>query len=487
MSFDRLPRWLVFACVALAARVFTFGNPTLHVDETIYLEIADAMLHGAVPYVDVWDRKPIGLFLLYAVPAALGVPAAIWAYQALAFICVTLTAVGIARLAECAGWRKGATWAGVAYIIWLGLLEGQGGQAPVFYNLLMVGAVMLAMPRTGDDARPGQRFWLGLAAMALVGLAIQVKYSVLFEGFYLGLWLMWREWRSGRSLVGIMPLAAIWSTVALLPTGLAYGVFAVMGHGEAFLFANFTSIGARQPDPLLEQLWNLTKIVLITSPLVAMSVLTWRLPHHSNDAGAMRRYLFGWLLTAAFGVLIFGSWFDHYALPLLVPLSVCAAGFIGDHKDGRRWALPALALFFVGSHVLMAKKMHDRGYTAEYARLVEAVGRGPGCMYVYSGPSLLYTHSGRCRATSYIFPSHLSRLRESGAIGVESDDEIRRIFAEEKPEIVVMRPPYRGEYTAMRRLVLREMARNYAAPQRVELGWLQISVYRRREVSPTRP
>ena len=40
---------------------------------TIFREIADHWVGGVVPYVVVWDRKPIGLFLLYAIPAAFGV------------------------------------------------------------------------------------------------------------------------------------------------------------------------------------------------------------------------------------------------------------------------------------------------------------------------------------------------------------------------------------------------------------------------------
>ena len=97
MSISKAPRWLILLAVALAARAITFGNPILHVDEEFYFTAARAMLDGAVPFVDVWDRKPIGLFLIYAPAAALGVPAGIWAYQALAFACLFVTAILAAR------------------------------------------------------------------------------------------------------------------------------------------------------------------------------------------------------------------------------------------------------------------------------------------------------------------------------------------------------------------------------------------------------
>ena len=52
--------------VALAIRAWDFGNPVIDADEQYYLLVGDRMLHGAVPYMDLWDRKPIGLFALFA-------------------------------------------------------------------------------------------------------------------------------------------------------------------------------------------------------------------------------------------------------------------------------------------------------------------------------------------------------------------------------------------------------------------------------------
>lgn len=475
-----LPRWAQLLLAAFVLRAVTVGNPTLHVDETFYLETADAMLKGAIPYVDIWDRKPIGLFLLYAIPAAAGVPAGIWIYQLMALACVVLTALGIARLATRAGWEKGATRGAIAYLVWLNLFEGQGGQAPVFYNLLVIGAVLLAAPRDDDATNPMRRFVHGLGAMALVGLAIQVKYSVVFEGMFLGLWLMWREWKLGRSILHVFPMAVVWAGAALLPTAAAGLAYYAIGHWDEWLFANFTSILARHPDPMLEQLWNLVKIVLIISILAAMTILGWMMPRAEGNQQAVRRLMYGWLIAAVLGLLVFGSWFDHYALPVLVPAAACAAGFLGEHKDGRRWAIPLLLFVAAGGFVLMAKKFHDRGSTAEYNALAEAVGKGAGCLYVYSGPSLLYTYTERCRVTRWIFPSHLSRLREAGAIGTEPDPEIRRIFAEAKPEVVVMRPPYNGENAPMRALTKAELAKAYDLAAKRKLGWLQIEVYKRR-------
>ncbi|MDB5738237.1 MAG: hypothetical protein JWO65_1905, partial [Sphingomonas bacterium] len=51
---------LIVTIVAILARWPVFGNPVVQIDEEFYLLVGDRLLHGAIPYVDIWDRKPIG-------------------------------------------------------------------------------------------------------------------------------------------------------------------------------------------------------------------------------------------------------------------------------------------------------------------------------------------------------------------------------------------------------------------------------------------
>jgi hypothetical protein len=469
-------RLIIIALVAIVARALTFGSPIVHVDEEFYFVAAQAWTHGALPYVDVWDRKPIGLFLIYLPAAALGIPLGIWVYQAMALASLVATALLIAHLADRAGWRKGALAGALAYVLWVNFVDGQGGQAPIFYNLLIAGAAALIAPREDRDA---PRILPGFVAMALVGCALQVKYSVVFEGAFFGLWLLWREWRAGRRRL-IAPYGAGLVAVALLPTAASWLAFASIGAGDAWFYANITSILDRRPDPMLEQLGNLLKILLITSPLIAATLLAIRSDGvRTPEARAVRLWLFAWAASAALGLLVFGSWFEHYALPLMVPLATCAAGFFGDHRTGPRVALPVLLLAFVGGQATLLTKRHNRGTPAQFYAVADAIGHGPGCLYVYSGESGFYPASGRCALTRYLFPSHLGRMREEGAIGVDQRAEIARILAL-KPAIVVLRPAYHGERVDMRALVMDEMHRNYRLRTTRPLGNQTIEIYERR-------
>ena len=69
----------------------------------------------------------------------------------------------------------GAAAAGSVYILYLGVFGGEGGQSPVFYNLLVALAAwrmigLLKRPVFDSGALAG-----GAVAMLLVGLSLQVK------------------------------------------------------------------------------------------------------------------------------------------------------------------------------------------------------------------------------------------------------------------------------------------------------------------------
>ncbi|WP_343527456.1 hypothetical protein [Sphingomonas sp.] len=460
---------LILLAVAILARALTFGNPVVHVDEEFYFFTGHAMWQGAWPFVDVWDRKPIGLFLLYAVPAAFGFPAGIWAYQAMALASVVATGWLIARMAQRLGWASGATAAGIAYILWLNLLGGQGGQAPVFYNLLMMGAAWLILESDRRRARS-----MGLAAMALVGVVLQIKYSAVFEGMVFGVWLLGSEWRRSRSPVALILYGAGLVVVSLIPTALAAGVYAAIGQWDAFLYANFLSIFHRNPDPLPELAGNLGQMILILSPIVTLAVLGLK---RTGREAPERAFLAVWLGGAIIGVSLFRPWFDHYGLPILLPACIAAAAMLGREGWRRRYSPALLLVVALAGQIVLLSLRHERGDGAEFAALSQAVGRGPGCLYVYSGSTMLYVATQRCTLSRYIVPAHLSRAREAGATGVDQDAEITRILAQ-RPAVVVMRPPYNGERPAAHARIMAAMADGYRLTAKLPMGNEMISVYK---------
>jgi hypothetical protein len=458
--------WLVVAGIlfaALVVRVQTLADPVLGFDEQYYLLVADRMLHGAVPYVDIWDRKPIGLFLIYA--AAIGPNGdPFLQYKLLALAFVVATAFIIYRAALRDAGRFGAAAAALLYVFWLNFMEGEGGQAPVFFNLPMLLAALLV--RRVVERRGGPVL-CGLAAMSLVGMALQIKYTAVSEGLFLGGTLVWAAYRQGRSLPGLALIALVWAGCALTPTLLAWAVYVAMGHGQEFVFANFFSLFGRWPDPLADRMLGLTAIVVILAPLAVVAMLAAR-----RRAG--RAFVELWALAAIFGVLAVGAFLSpNYALPVVAPLCLCAAPWLDSTRRGRLVAAMLLALSGIGGTLVVRQAIIGKGNRAE--ALAVAAAAQPvhgGCIWVWDGYPALYLLTHSRVPTKWAFPGHLNTLNEATplATGADPPIEVRRILATRPEAIVDDYPAYRLGNPTTRAIVQAEIARSYQLVARIQTG-----------------
>jgi len=423
---------------AFLIRLPNLGNPAYELDEEFYLLVGDRMLHGMLPYIDIWDRKPVGLFLLYSAIRLLGGDG-ILQYQVVASLFVGGTACLIYRMARPAAGQFGACVSGLAYLLWIETVEGGGGQAPIFYNLFIAGAAACTLKALGtqhDEQGQFRRF--AFAAMALGGVAIQVKYTVIFEVAYFGALFAWREMRAGSNLpAGLLRVVAL-ALVALIPTIGAIAFYAVIGHLSEFWFANFVSVFLRAPSDPGELHHALIEMVKHVSPLFVCFIASlWQIRvHGGNDMYQRQMFVGGWLLAAFAGYFSVGALFCHYMLPLFVPLA------IGGSPIFRRWPIGFVMAGFVLWIPFSNLKYPDFATTRDVQASIAAMERliPPGvdreCMQMFGGPPILYLRTHACFATPYIFPDHLVSRVETHAISVDPHAELLRLIAR-RPRVLV--------------------------------------------------
>src|SRR3546814_20009670 len=92
--------------------------------------------------------------------------------------------------------------------------------------------------------------------MLLCGIAIQIKTTAAFPGAFLGMTLIFMAHRAGWPYARILGAALLWAFIGLLPTIGAGVWYAVPGHLDAFLFANFWSKQYQCSDPAGSQIRN---------------------------------------------------------------------------------------------------------------------------------------------------------------------------------------------------------------------------------------
>ena len=416
---------IVLCLAALVLRSADFGNPVVHVDEQWYLLVGDRVLYGAAPYIDLWDRKPVGLFLLFAAIRLLPGDG-ILAYQLIAAAFAAATAVVVAAAARTLrASERGALAAGAAYLLGLTLLGGRGGQAPVFYDMPVAVAALLALrlPALAAERRTGAIAASGAAACLLAGLAIQLKQTAAVEGAFIGLAHLWFLRRAGARAPVLAAAAVGFAALGLAPTVAAGGWYAAHGALPAWWFANFTSITLRPGYPAGQLAMRLLGIAALLAPLALAAAQTIR---------RQRGVAAGWLAAALVAFVMVGTWFDHYALPLLAPLAVLAAPALGRSA---RLLVATLGLMATVAAVERATAHHDGPGVRRVAAVVAANSHGR-CPYVFMGDTVTYLLAHACTPTAYAFPNLLAFTTEQGATGIDEAAEVRRILAARPPVIV---------------------------------------------------
>lgn len=453
----RSGRWsivAVLAGLAVALRLPDLGNPLLDLDDQFYALIGERMWSGALPYVDIWDRKPVGLFLIYALAAKAAADPHL-GYYVFALVAAIATAFIIALAARriTGAGVMTALMAGAVYLVWIQLLGGRGGQTPLFYNGLIAGAAMATYLAI---AQPGRGRWPAPAAMALAGLALQIKPTAVFEGCWFGIALMVTTWRGGARGIAWLGYGALLIAIALAPTLIAFASYAALGHAEAWWFANVESIFLRNMTTHGSSGEKLIGIGLVLAvPLAAALFGLTRWP------SATRWFAIGWLATTVAGMLAVPPYFNHYALPLLVPIALLAGIGMGASRPF------AMLVAVAGAGMLLwaGYPYWDETRTARerMAGMVRTINqhRGDGCLFAFSAPPIFYQATGSCLPTRYPFGPHLTLAYEAGAVGVDPVAEVARILAARPPVIVVGPPVAKDRNEAAYALVAAALSRDY--------------------------
>lgn len=424
------------AIVTVLTRAAAFGNPLYSGDDQLYLLIGKAMNAGAVPYVDVWDRKPIGLFLIFAGMDRLGGDGVIVS-QIIAGVLVALTAGLIFLIARRFADARGSLFAALAFLICLPMFKGASAQAQLFYDPLIAGAALLTLR---EIERRDPRWWPSLAAMLLCGVAFTIKQTSVVESAAFGLMLTGEKWRASASGLRSAPFALALGAAFLLPTAATFVWFWNIGQLGTYWDTSFLSIFRKGHDAGGGVPAHLLYCTAFTAPLAALAWWGMRVQRRAGVPAddPAERFLLLWIAAAVIGVAVIPRFYRYYPIPLLVPLAASAASILAHRRVGPV-ALSLLAIIALaqGDVRRFGRTQQSREGFAALTAYVRANLHG-GCLFVADGPPLLYASTAACRPTRFIFPDHLAIASETHGIPVDSGVEMRRIVAQRPSVIVVM-------------------------------------------------
>jgi hypothetical protein len=280
-------------------------------------------------------------------------------------------------------------------------------------------------------------------------------------------------------------LAAIaWCGAALVPTVAALGYYVAIGHGDAFMQANFLSIFDRH-EPFGASLWRLTKEMLALTPFwlalfLAPRRIAMRGPVEGGEVPAALPFLRFWGVTAFAGFLLFGTWYDHYLAPVLVPLTILCAPVLGRMAPYRWYTRLMLGFGAAAALVVTSVNMTEHGSRADMDVLLTQIeaARGTGCLYVAEGDPMLYHLSHSCLPSRYVFPNHLIAMVDAQSLGVDAPAEARHIM-DSRPDVVVIsaQPQAQPVNWPVRNLITGRLAQDYVLYGKARVGTRDFLVY----------
>ena len=448
---------LVLLTVAVASRIMAYGDPVLHVDDEFYLLGGHEIIRGHLPYIDFWDRKPPGIFLLYAFFALFLDD--VLAYQFGGTIFAWATSFVIFLMTRSLVHNRGAILAGMSYLVMLPLFGGMGGQTPVFYNLLIALAAYFAIRHHENPEAARQQRYI-VYSMSLCGLALTIKPTTLPEVIFIAsvIYISSKDHLDVKSSVLLLLKMGV---LIVLPTALIGLLYAAIGAWADLWFAMVVSIFRRESLGATATRAGILYFLMFITPMAviaARGLFTLRI-----ISAKAAFFMTSWIGAAVVGFLLVPTFYIHYSLPLLVPLAV-ASGTVYNQPRSGPLLLGALALF----SMLNSQMMNFRQFRKdkmEYTRLRLAATKCPlhASLFVQDGPPRLYDEVSARRLTRLSFPDHLGLNIEHNSIPVDQAKETERIMSM-RPDVVVTADPPGARATGVVAATLsRELSLHYQA------------------------
>lgn len=372
-------------------------------DASVFLLIGERLLDGHLPYVDLWDHKPPGIYvidtaLILLLGWLVGAWPAVWvgSVGATAFLGLAVFAIGRERhgtlVATVAGLLTATTAA--AWPFSLG-----GGLTETFAAALVAGAWWLA-------AR--QRHWITVGLLlALAGATslFAIPGAAVVVGVALRL--------GGRPAARRVLLAAVAGASAMILAAGAAGILGAML--DALVRYNAAYRAASLADPLPESL-------AISPRLIGWYAANGLALLTAAIIGSLRRSPCRWAAILAVvgtaAMIVFGArLYGHYLLLVMVPAGVLATAGLSEVARWARGRVRRLVVA-VGATVILAVtaaagyaavlssapdafSLRDRDMAA--TQVIRARAPGANVLLVWGNAPTVYLHTGAEPAWRYVY------------------------------------------------------------------------------------
>ena len=436
----------IFVGLSLIMRVLSFFPSVIDHDESTYILIGNAVLHGKVYLRDVIDTKPIGIFGLYAIFQLL-FGKSILVMRLITAVWIALTAWMIYHVH---GQLSGQTTdqhlnaapvaSGVIYIFMTSvfIFFGLSPNTELFFTLFTIIALYLLL-------RHESFVWIFLAGF-LFGLGFLIKYVVVFDAFAIGFFYLWIQVKKGQKWSYWFSRCALMAMGFTIPFALLWWYYAQLGMSETFRFFTFELSGKY----FIDSSWTANIIFILDCLMRFFPVTLWFFYctwYWRTTGKEMPILAWGWSISVMIIILLPGKLFYHYFIQMMLPLSLLAGSFF----DHRRILKPVLSwmrnpkigypLIFTAMVAILFFQKKDfidkRDYPKEVAAWLNERLQPGDKIYTGNYQQIIYHLTGKESLTPYIHSSLIWDAENNRALGIDRAEECQKIL-DQKPRFILL-------------------------------------------------
>ena len=322
-----------------------------YLDAAVYSEVGTAIRDGGVVYMDVWDHKPPGIYVVDALSQAAMPFVSPWIatwVASLVFAAATLLLLGMVLPTDAAGRRIGLALCAAAAVLTLYPVAVGGGLAEVPALAFAMAAFVLVSRQGARSGRVllagGLAGWACVVSPQAASAALAVLYLAADGGSPSNRVRAIGVLALGAAIVSACTVLWLWS-IGALPAA----VDAVVTYNRAYVEINRQSVGPRLISPIVLSLGCLA-CLLLPAVFSRMGLANAGIPQSRLTTAAQI-----WLVGVVLVIAAQGRISPHYVLLAVPPLAILGAPVFDEaFQETRRTLRRRAFLTVLGGIVVTA-------------------------------------------------------------------------------------------------------------------------------------
>lgn len=453
--------FICFVFLSFLFRFWSFFYSVIDRDESLYLLVARSLLNGTPPYIEVWDNKPPGIFILFYWAISL-LGDSVVSIRILACLSVAITSYFLYKLGGIFSEnnKKIGLLSGILYLVFSLNNDGVAANTEIFFAPFVVITFYLLFKT--NKYTYFTFLFLGL----LLGIAMQLKYVVFMDFVaYLLIATHYSYFKiKNTNKFKIIILLNIFSSIGFILSFLAVALYFIsVGYFEEYIYATVIA-NSKYIDATGFSLSNFLSAIIYQIYInfllylcLFLSPIYIKYPKNIilKDK-IILCYFIVWVSLTFIATLLSKRFIDHYYLQLLPPLCLLSSYIIIKTLSNKLLtnklriillsAITILLLQPVYPHLQKSTNVVINRYIKQQqnwgdkesivANYIKAKIAPTDYIYVVNYQPIIYYLVEAKLPTKYVFPSHLVSYY-STITGINPLQELNSIM-NKKPIYVVL-------------------------------------------------